>query len=148
MTVENTAVTRKRVYALLYPRAAAVVDRQKRRAHIERHIHNAADLLRLSLAKASSAHGKVLRRAEHEFPADAAVTRNDAVAEYFFLIHAEVGNTRLGKRIDFDEAAAVEKIFHSFASSHFIRRMLFVYSGLSAPHVVSGAFIFKRLYAL
>lgn len=146
VAVEYSAVTGQRVYALFYSGAAAVVYGQEGRAHVVRHVHDAADLLRLSLAEAAAADGEVLRRSVYELARNAAVAGYDAVSGHFLFIHAEIGYARFGERVYFHERAAVEEIFEALARGHFARRVLLLHPCRAAARFVSGAFILKRLY--
>ena len=112
---EDVAVARERGRALLDPRAARVVDLDERRAGLRGQVHHLADLLRHDLAHGPAEHREVLRRHEHLASVDRAEPRDDAVARWPLLVHAEVVGAMHGERVGLHERALVHEDVQAFA---------------------------------
>src|ERR1019366_1360460 len=86
---EYLAVSRQRVDAFLYARAARIVDEHKRRAGLEGLLHDLGNLSRVHFAGRSSGHREVLAGEMHDAPADGSRAGDYAVGRRFFAFHAK-----------------------------------------------------------
>ena len=87
---EDVGVAAEGDDALLDARAAGVVETDDRRAVAQREVHHLADLLGVRLGERAAEDGEVLREDVDEAAVDAAVARDDAVAEDAGVAVAEV----------------------------------------------------------
>ena len=86
IAVKDLAVGGQGIHALLDARPARIVEADDRGAHLDRQIHDLADLLGMGLAERTAEHGEILTEDKHLATVDGAVTGDDAVAKISFLL--------------------------------------------------------------
>jgi hypothetical protein len=129
---EDVRVARQRFDAFLDARAARVVQAHDRCAHLDRQVHDLADLGSVGRAQRSAEHREVLSEDEDAPPVHGAVARHDAVAEHLLLLHAEVGTAMGDEAIDLDEAARVEQQVEPLARGELAGRVLLLDTNFAA----------------
>src|SRR6185369_3586972 len=95
--------------AFLDARAARVIQADDRRADLHRHVHDLADLLRVTLGQGTAEHGEILREDIDQPAVDRARAGDDAVAGYLLRLHSEVGAIVLDEHVIFFEAVRIEQ---------------------------------------
>src|SRR5690606_35994411 len=101
--------------ALLDARPAAVVEADHGSADLHRHVHDLADLLRVTLAQRTAEHAEVLAEHEHEATVDRAASGDHAAAGDALRLHAKVGAVVLDVSVEFLERVLVEQHLEPFA---------------------------------
>ena len=96
---ENLAEAGKSRNSLLDSRAARIVHRDNRCAHLNRHIHNLADFLRVHLAERAADYGEILRIYKHKSAVNRAVAGHNPLRGRLCLRHIEIGASMLDKRL-------------------------------------------------
>jgi len=86
ITVEDFAVGRQGVHTLLDARPPRIIEADDRCAHLDRQIHDLADLLGMGLAERSAEHGEILAEDKDLATVDGTVAGDDTVAKIFFLL--------------------------------------------------------------
>ena len=107
--VEDPPVAGQRVDGLLDPRAARVVEAHDGGARRHGALLALDDLGGVHLAERSAHGAEVLREGKDRPAVHHAVTRHDALAGDFRLVHAEVHTAMLDKLVQFHEGAFIEK---------------------------------------
>ncbi len=115
VAAEHLAVAAERRDALLDARAAGIEDADDRGAHLQRHVLDLHDLLRVRLRQGAAEHREVLREQEDGAAVDRAPAGDDAVAGDLLLLHAEIGGAVLHEHVEFLERPVVEEEFDALA---------------------------------
>ena len=98
-------------HTFLNARAARIVQPDQRRAILDRHIHDLADLLRMGFRKRAAKHGKILRIDINHAPIDRAPAGHHAITRRAVAVHAEFGRTVGDEHIEFLETVVVQQQF-------------------------------------
>ena len=115
VSLEDGAVPREAVDALLDARAAGVDEADDGRAAVGREVHDLAYLLGDDLGQRAADNGEVLRVDEGHAACDLAVARDDGVAEVLAVSHPELGCAVLDEGIQLLERALVEQQVNALA---------------------------------
>ena len=106
---EHFAVGGEAAHAFLDTRAARVVEADHRDTGLERHVLDAADLLRLHFRERAAHHGEVLGEHRDAPAVDLAEAGDDAVARKALPVETEGGEFMCGQRAELLELAFVEQ---------------------------------------
>src|SRR5690606_11360546 len=145
VALEHLGITGERGHAFLNARAAGVIQADDRRAHLHRHIHDLADLLRVALGKRAAEHGEILAEHVNEAAVDGARAGDDAVARNLLLRHAEIDAVVLNVHIDFFKSARIEQQVDALPRRQTALGVLGVNTLLAAAHAGSSATAFQFL---
>ena len=134
VALEHLGIAAERGDALLDACPAAVVQPDHRRADLERHVHDLADLLRVAFAQAAAEHGEVLAEDEHQPAVDRPRAGYNAVARDLLRRHAEVDAIMLDIHVELLEARGIEQHVEPLARRQPALLMLRVDASLTAAH--------------
>ncbi len=143
--LKDVRVAGQRLHALLDARTARVVQTDDGRAHQQRLVHDAANLLRMHRRQTPAEHRKVLAEDEDGAAVDETTTGDHAVAQVLLLVHVEVGAAVLHERAVLDERAVVEQEIDALASRQLALLVLLVDALLAAAEQRLLAFLLERL---
>ena len=132
MPQEHTAVPAERRNSFLDSGAAAVINTDKRCAHLHRHILNPAYLKRMILSQSTADYGKILAGYKNQPAVYLTIARNDTVSRNAPFIQIKIVNSGFHESVHFDKCIFIEKHFNSFSRRHLSARMLLFHSGFSA----------------
>ena len=124
VALKDLRISAERGHAFLDPRAARVVQADDRGAHLDRVVHDLADLLGVRLGERAAEHREVLAEHEHEPAVDGAVSGDHAVAGHPPFRHAEVDAAVLDEHVPFLERAGVEQHLDPLARGQAALRVL------------------------
>ncbi len=122
---ENLAVSTESVHTLLDAGSARVIDCDKGRARLQRHVLKPADLVRMGLTEASAEHGFILCECVDRSTVDHAAGRDDAVARYLLFLEAKIVASVQNLGTDLLEGALVKKEFEASSRHSDLPRLLF-----------------------
>ena len=146
IALEHLGIAAERGDALLYARAAGVVQAHDRRADLHRPVHHLADFLRMRLRERAAEHGEVLAEDKDQPPVDGAVAGDHAVARNALRLHAEIGATVLHEHVVFLEGAFVEQHFKAFTRRQLAAPVLRLDALLPAAEAGPGALGFQHVH--
>jgi hypothetical protein len=106
---EDLGVAGQGDHALLDAGPAGVVDADAGHPHLQRQVHDLADLLGHDLAQGAAEDGEVLGEQADPAPPDGAVAGDHPVAGDAPPVHPERGRPVDGQHVGLDEAAGVEQ---------------------------------------
>ncbi|GJE59385.1 hypothetical protein MPOCJGCO_1476 [Methylobacterium trifolii] len=132
VAAEHLAVAAERGHALLDTRPAGVENADDRGAHLQRHVLNFYDFLRVGLGKRAPEHREVLRKQKYGAAVHRAPAGDDAVAGDLLLLHAEIGGAVLHEHVELLERPVVEEEFDAFARGELATFVLGVHALLTA----------------
>ena len=115
---EDVGVAGERHHAFLDAGAAGVVEADDGSADAHGDVHDLDDLGGVGFGERAAEDGEVLGEDEDEAAFDAAVAGDEAVAEDFLLVHAEVGAAVGDQLVGLFEGAFVEQELDALAGRH------------------------------
>ena len=145
VALEHLGIACKAGYALLNPRAAAVVQPDHRRAVLHRHVHDLADLLGVGFGKRAAEDGEILAEHIDHAAVDRAPAGDDAVARRAFRLHPEIRRAMGDEHVEFLERAIVQQKLDPLPRGQLSARVLGVDPPLAAPQTRLLATVFKLL---
>ena len=148
VALEHLAVRGERTHAFLDARAARVTETDHRHAGVKRHVHDAADLLRLHLGERSAHDREVLRVDRDAATVDLAETGDHAVAREALLVEAEGGQIVRRQRAELLERAFVKQQRQTLTRRHLAARVLLVDALLTAAENGAAAHLAQYLEVL
>ena len=115
---KDVGVTGERHHAFLNARSAGVVETDDGSADAHGHVHHLDDLGGVGFGERAAEDGEVLSEDEDETAFDASVAGDEAIAEEFLLVHAEVVATVGDELVGLFEGAFVEEELDALAGGH------------------------------
>jgi hypothetical protein len=135
---EDVGVAAEADDALLYARAARIVEADDGRADLHRQVHHLANFFGVRLRERPAEDGEVLREDEDAAAVDEAVAGDDAVARKPLLVEAEIRRAVDDELVELLERPLVQQELDALARRQLTRRVLL----LDAPRAPArrGAF--------
>ena len=124
VALKDLGVSAERGDPFLDACAAGIVQADDRGAHLDRVVHDLADLLRVRLRQRAAEHREVLAEHEHEPAIDGAVAGDHPVAGHAPLGHAEIDAAVLDEHVPLLERAGVEQHLDPLSRGEPALRML------------------------
>ncbi len=124
VALEHLAVAAERRDALLDAGAAGIEQADDRRAHLQRHVLDLDDLLRVRLRERAAEDREVLGEDEDRAAVDGAPAGDDAVARDPDVRHAEIDRAVLDEHVELLERAPVQEEFDPLPGGELAARVL------------------------
>ena len=132
MAQKHSRIAAQGVDSLLDSRSAAVVDADKRRFHLQRHILNSADFHGMAFSERSSDHGEILAGRIDQTSFHISISRYNAVAGYSSLIQVKVVDPGFHKGIRLHKGTLIEQQLQTFPRRQLSAVVLLLYLCLPA----------------
>jgi hypothetical protein len=144
---EDVRVPGQAPHALLYARAAGVVEADDGRADAHREVHDLADFFGVGLGEGAAEDREVLREDEDLTAVYQPVAGDDAVAVKLLPVEAEVRGAVRDEAVELLEGAFVEEEGETLAGGPFARLMLSSDAGLT-PAGLGQTVALRQLFGL
>ncbi len=116
---EDIGIAGEGVHPLLDPGAPRIVEADEGHTHLDRQVHDLADLLCVGHAERSTEAGEIIGEDVHRPPLDRAMPDHDAIAGELLLLHPEIGAAVGDQHVHFRKASRIEQHIEPFPRGEF-----------------------------